>query len=134
MTPVAVHRPFRRGPGADQHGPITQRSQMLDQLTAHSSTLVAGQDVGVTDQVHISHGMDAHDSDQLAIRLISPEHDPGTNLAVELARAHVWLVPPIGGDHPAICLRSDIHDREDRFTLVISTGPDVAHVTISVTK
>src|SRR6267378_1650960 len=132
MTEVEVDRPNGGSPGTDQHGSIAQPAQVLDQLSAHSPTLVAGQDVCVTDQVHITHRLDAHDSDQLAIRLIAPELDPGTDLAVELAPAHVWLVPPIRWDDPAICLRGDIHDREDRVTLVISTEPNAAHVTISV--
>src|ERR1700704_743184 len=132
MTEVEVDSPFGRSPGADQHGSIAQTAQVLDQLAADPSTLIACYDIGVTDQVYITHRLDAHDPDQLAIRLISPEHNPGTDLTVELARAHVRLVPPIGGDHAAICLRGDIHDREDRFTLVVSTRPDAAHVTISV--
>src|SRR6267143_4932864 len=134
MTEVELDRPIGGSPGADQHGSIAQVAQVLDQLAADASTLIACYDVGMTDQVHITHGLDAHDPDQLAIRLISPEHNAGTDLAVELARAHVWLVPPIGRDHAAIGLRGDIHDREDRFTFVIPTRPDAAHVTIFVIK
>src|SRR6266550_5160437 len=134
MSAVKGDRPFSRRPGADQHGSITQPAKVLDQLTAYSSPLVAGQDICMPDQIDIAYGLDAHDADQLAIRLISPEHNPAVDLAVELACAHVWLVPPISRNYAAICLRGGIHDREDCRPVLIPTKPDAAHVTISVVR
>ena len=100
---------------------------MLEQRAADAAPLAAGRDVCVADQVDVAHGLDAHDAQQRAVGLVAPERHPGGDLAVELVRRHVRLVPAIGGDHSAIRLGGLVHDREDRGALVVAAGANVAH-------
>ena len=97
---------------------------MRDQLRADAAALLAGQDVGVADQVDVSHRLDTHHAEQHAIHFITPEFDPGGDLAVELPRRHVWLVPAIVGNHAPVRLGSGLDDREYRRALVVATAPD----------
>src|SRR5919109_609999 len=71
--------------------------------------------------------LDAHYAKQLAVALVPPEHNSGGDLAVELVRRHVGLVPAIGRDHAAIGLGGGVDDCEDRLTLIISAAADGRH-------
>ena len=51
----------------------------------------------------------------------------GHDLAVELARAHVRVVPAVGGDDAAVGLGGGVDDLEDRLALVLAAGPDRRH-------
>src|SRR2546423_12750764 len=81
----------------------------------------------MADQLDVKHRLDTHDAEQLAVGLIAPERDPGGDLVVELARGHVGLVRAIGWDHAPIRLRGIVDDRENRGSLVITTGANAAH-------
>src|SRR5882672_11265975 len=126
MSAIEVDRPFGGGPGADQHAPVAETTEVLDQLTAGALALIARQYIGVPDQVDVAHRLNAHDSDQHTVRLVAPKHDTGIHLGVELARSHVWLMPAIGGDHAAIRHRGGVDDGEDRCALIFTTKPDAA--------
>ena len=49
------------------------------------------------------------------------------DLAVELARVHVGLVPAVGRYRPAVGLGGGVDDREDRRTLVVAARADGLH-------
>jgi hypothetical protein len=85
------------------------------------------QHIGVTDQIDIADGLDAHHADQSAAGRRAPERDASGDLAVELGRVHVRVVPAVGGDHAAIGLGGRIHDRQDVAALVAAAEPDAAH-------
>src|SRR6266851_3911541 len=81
----------------------------------------------MTDQIGIAHRLNAHYADQRTLRLITPERDPGGDLAVELTQRHVRLVPTIFGDYTAISLGGGIDDPQDCCALVITARSDSAH-------
>ena len=99
---------------------------MLEQRAADAVALAGGRHVGVADQVHVAHRLDAHDRHQLAAGLVAPERDSGGDLALELVQRHVRLVPAVGRDHAAVCLGGGVDDRGDRRALVIPAGADGA--------
>ena len=67
-----------------------------------------------------SHRLDAHDAEELAVVLVAPEAHARGDLAVELVRAHVRLVPAVRRDHAAVGLRGGVDDRQDRLALVVA--------------
>src|SRR5882672_590261 len=81
----------------------------------------------MADEIDVAHRLQAHHCDERAVPFIAPERDAGGDLAGELVRRHVGLVPAVGRDHAAIGLRGGIHDRQDGRTLVLATEADVAH-------
>src|ERR1700676_4598898 len=91
--------------------------------------LAEGQNIGVTNQIDVAHPLDTHHADQRALLLIAPEHDLGCNLAIELLRCHIGLVPPVGGNHSAISLCRCVYDFEDVGTLILTARADDAHDT-----
>src|SRR5262249_43920739 len=127
VTPVEADRPLRRGPGADQHAARAQAAQMTEQHAADAAPLAARQDIGVTDEIDVTHRLGAHDAEQPVVLLMPPEHDPGGDLAIELVARHVGLVPAVGRDHPAVGLSGGVDDREYGGALVATTGADHAH-------
>src|SRR5919107_2258502 len=74
----------------------------------------------MADQVHVAQRLDPDHTDELAVLLVSPELDPGVDLARQLLGGHVRLVPAVSRDHAAVGLRGGIHEREDRLALVVS--------------
>jgi hypothetical protein len=100
---------------------------MIEQCGADAAPLAAGQDVGVTDQIHVAHRLDAHHTDQFAFSLIPPEFDSGGDLAVELSQGHIGFVPAISRDCTAVGLGGSVDDGEDGRVFVGATEADVAH-------
>jgi hypothetical protein len=98
-----------------------------EQVAADAASLAGGKDVGVADEIDVADGLDAHHADQRAVALGAPEDDAGRDLALELRRVHVRLVPAVGRDHPAIGAGGGVHDREHGGPLVVATSPDRTH-------
>jgi hypothetical protein len=69
---------------------------MPKQSAANAAPLAARQDISVTNEIDVAHRLEAHHACQPAVLLITPEHDTGGDLAIELVPRHVGLVPPIG--------------------------------------
>jgi hypothetical protein len=80
----------------------------------------------MTDQHDVADRLDAHDADELAVRLDPREGDAGGDLAVELGAAHVRLVEAVGRDRAAVGLRGGVDDREDGVALVLADRADRA--------
>src|SRR5919106_6080616 len=60
--------------------------------------------------------------------LVDPEPNTGGDLALELARLHIRLMPAIVRDYPAIGLGRGVDDHQDGAAFVVATRPDEAHV------
>src|ERR1700694_5622409 len=73
VAPVKVDRPCGRGPGAHQHASRAQATKMLDQYRADAVSLTIGQNVGVTDQIDVAYGLNAHHAYDRPIPLVGPE-------------------------------------------------------------
>jgi hypothetical protein len=101
--------------------------QVPQQLAADAAALGGGGDVRVADEVDVADGLDAHDAEQLAAGLSTPEGDPGGDLVLKLAPRHVGLVPAVRGDHSAVGLGRRVDDGEDGGALVVAARPDAAH-------
>ena len=65
-------------------GRVASASRCSSSALADAATLALGHDVGVPDQVHVAHRLDAHDPEQRAAVLVAPELDPRGDLPVEL--------------------------------------------------
>ena len=78
----------------------------------------------MADQVDVAERLDPDHPDELAVLLPAPELDARGDLAIQLLRGHVRLVPAIGGDDAAIRLGGRIHDREDGLGLVVTARAD----------
>src|SRR5438309_9066022 len=104
---------------------------MLEEAASHPAALARREHVCMTDQIDVTHLLNAHHSYQFSVCLIAPEYDAARDLALELFQGHIWLVPAVVRDHPAICLRRGVHDREHRRDLVASAEADRAQPRIS---
>jgi hypothetical protein len=124
---VEADRPLGGGPRADEHAALRRAHDVLEQRPADAAALVAGDHVGVADEVDVADGLDAHDPEQRAVVLIGPERHAGRDLALEVGHRHVRLVPAVGGDHAAVGLGGGVDDLEDRVSLVLAAGPDRRH-------
>jgi hypothetical protein len=60
-------------------------------------------------------------------QLMAAESDTGSDLAIELVRQHVRLVPAVGGGDALVCVSLAIDGREKGFVLAIATWPDDAY-------
>src|SRR5215207_3784992 len=109
---VEANCPLGGGPGAHENRPRRAREQVLQQGTADAPALALRHHVGVPDQVHVAHLLDAHHAQERAVVLVAPELHSGRDLGVELVTRHVRLVPAVVGDHAAVRLRRGVHDRE----------------------
>jgi hypothetical protein len=121
---IKADRPGRRRPGADQDLANGLRAQMRNQGAADAASLISRQNIGVANQIHVAHGLDAHYSGQCAIDLAAHEVDPRRDLGLKLGGRHVGLVPAIRRDGPAIGLGRRIDDRQHRFRFIRATRPD----------
>ena len=54
--------------------------------------------VGVADQGHVLHVLDAHDAEQFAVFFPAPEADAAVDLVAKFLPRHVGLVPAVGRD------------------------------------
>ena len=94
------------------------------QPTTNALVLPLRAHVGVPDQRHVLHVLDAHHANQLAVLLVSPELDAIVDLVLQLLPGHVGLLPPVRGDHAPVCLGGVVDDLEDRVEVAIFTSTD----------
>jgi hypothetical protein len=100
---------------------------MLEERRSNPLPLPVGQNVCVTDQVHIANPLEADDADELACGLITPKPYATSDLVIEFISQHVGLVPAIGRNDTPISLSGGIDDIEDEGSLVISANSNIAH-------
>src|SRR5262245_9054425 len=122
---IEADGPGGGGPGADQHLPFAQPPQMRKQRAPDAASLVFRQDVSVTDQIDLLHGLKSHDADKLALHFIAPEHDSAGDFFVELLPRHVGLVPAVSRNDAAVSFRGSVDDCENEIALVVATKADV---------
>src|SRR5260221_2418098 len=100
---------------------------MLQELGADTPPLQFGRDISMAHQGHLALVLNAHHSPQLAFLFRHPELDSGSNLARQLFRRHVGLVPAVGRDYAAVGLRRVVDDRQHRRAIRGHALADLRH-------
>jgi hypothetical protein len=60
------------------------------------------QNIGVTNEIDVANGLDAHHAEERALTLVPPEGDARRDLAMQILRCHIRLVPTVSGNHAAV--------------------------------
>src|SRR5256885_759021 len=131
MPLVEANRPRRGRPRSNKDRSRRNHPQMLDQLATNTAPLLPRQNVSVANQIDVAHVLNSHHTDQLALRLVAPERDAISDLALELLHRHVRLMPTVGRNRCAISLGGFINDRQDPIALVRATWPDCGNKTLA---
>jgi len=113
MPLVEADCPCRRRPGANQDRAIGERAQVRKERGAEPAALRIRPGVGMTDQGHVLHRLDAHDRvDPIAFDG-GPEADARVDLRLQFLARHVRVVPAVDGYHAAIRLGGVVDYREE---------------------
>ena len=83
---------------------------MAQESPADAPTPLAGAHVGMADQGHVLHVLDAHHPHQSSFLLHAPEHHARVHLMAQLLPGHVGLLPAVRGDHIAVGLGRVVDD------------------------
>src|SRR5438067_2194578 len=98
MATVKVDRPMRVGPRTHEHAPCATMAKLFDQRRANAEPLAIRPHIGVTNEIDVSHGLNAHYADELTADISAPERDTGRDVPAKVGVRHVGLVPAIGRD------------------------------------
>src|SRR5689334_231789 len=101
---------------------------MPQQLSADASSLAARQDVSMSHERYILHGLKAHHARQFTVVvLVYPEVHSGGDVSRELLTTHIRLVPAVRGDRSAVPLCGRIDHGQDRSMFVGSRATNRSH-------
>src|SRR5277367_2896826 len=97
---------------------------MSQQVRANTTLLAAGTNIGVSDEGHVAHRLDAHYANQFAILGIAPEHNALIDFMTQFLPGHVRLCEAIRRYDPSISLRTVVDDAPSRFEVVVVAAAD----------
>src|SRR5216684_6487780 len=81
---VKADRPCGGGPGAHEHASRAQVTKMLDQYSADAVPLITGKNIGVTDQIDVAYGLNAHHAYERPVPLVAPESNSAGDFGIQL--------------------------------------------------
>src|SRR5512139_312257 len=99
---------------------------MHQELAADALAAFSGPYIGMPDEGHLLHILDAHNANEPAAFLPSPEHHACVKLLPEVLHRHVGFVPPVSGNVALISLRRVVDDGMEDNGIILNAPPDHA--------
>src|SRR5579883_294909 len=124
MALVKADRPLSSSPGADQQRPGGLAGQEIEQFGADSAASMAGFYIGVADERDIADLLNAHDAEESARLVPTPELDSSFDFGRKRGTRHIRLVPAVRRDRAAVCFGGIIDNGVHGFDIGLGAGPN----------
>src|SRR5271166_2184132 len=97
---------------------------MSQQARSNAALLADSANVGVSNQGHVLHRLNAHHAGQRASVLVAPKPNAVVNLMLQFLARRIRFGPAICGDDSFVSSRAIINDRPNQLKIAVVTWAD----------